>query len=171
MRALHVLDCSLPRVAGYTSRTRSILAHQGKIGITPIAVTGLRQGPCDRERESIEGVDHYRTRTPALRLAGRLHAMPLGREAVEMAALERRIFEVEEAFSVDLIHAHSPILCGIPAHIAARKLGVPSVYEIRAFWEDAAARPGSGRAEAARYVVTRGLETGLCRAVDAVVAI
>jgi len=171
MRALHVLDCSLPRVAGYTSRTRSILVHQAKIGISPLALTGLRQGESPQDRETIEDIDHYRTRAPDRRLGARLHAVPLGREAVEMACLGRRILEVYREAKVDLLHAHSPILCGIPAYTMARKLGLPCVYEIRAFWEDAAARPDERGARALRYAATRGLETGLCRSVDAVIAI
>ena len=38
----------------------------------------------------------------------------------------------------DIIHAHSPILVGYPAFKIAKQRGIPFVYEIRAFWEDAA---------------------------------
>jgi hypothetical protein len=33
----------------------------------------------------------------------------------------------------DVLHAHSPALCGMAGLRVARKLGIPLVYEIRAF--------------------------------------
>src|SRR6185503_16384057 len=96
---------------------------------------------------------------------------PLLREAVEMAALARQILKIHRAAPVDLIHAHSPVLCGIPAHAVARRLLLPSVYEVRAFWEDAAESQGRDHGGSPRYAAIRALETRLCRSVDAVVAL
>jgi PEP-CTERM/exosortase A-associated glycosyltransferase len=112
---------------------------------------------------------HHRTPSPAAR--ARLRGAPAVSEAVEMAALWRRILSLHGREAVDVIHAHSPILCGLPAHAAARRLGVPSVYEIRAFWEDAAAQRGQGHHGSARYGAVRALETRLVRYADAVVVI
>jgi PEP-CTERM/exosortase A-associated glycosyltransferase len=50
----------------------------------------------------------------------------------------------------------------------SKKRGVPLLYEIRAFWEDAAVGTGTGREGSAKYRVTRALETWACRRVDAV---
>lgn len=171
MSVLHVLDRSLPCVAGYTSRTRAILEHQAALGIEPIAVTGVRQGPSPLDRETIDGIEHYRTRALALLAGRRLGAAPLVRESMEMAALGRRIVQIHRDTKVDLIHAHSPVLCGIPALATARALSLPGVYEIRAFWEDAAESQGKGSAASARYGAIRGMETSLCRSADGVVAI
>jgi glycosyltransferase involved in cell wall biosynthesis len=53
-------------------------------------------------------------------------------------ALASRIEAVARAWRPDVLHAHSPALCGLAAVRAGRRLGIPVVYEIRAFWEDAA---------------------------------
>ena len=168
MRVLHVLDRSLPLVAGYTSRAAAILEHQAALGLDPIALTSVRQEG-EPTSEPIHGVMHHRTPTPAART--RLRGAPVASEVVEMAALWRRILTLRQEVGLDLIHAHSPILCGLPAHAAARRLGVPSVYEIRAFWEDAAEHRGQGRRGSARYATVRALETRLARSADAVVVI
>ncbi len=165
MRVLHVLDRSLPLVAGYTTRAAEILEHQAALGLDPVALTGVRQGGGDAS-ESIHGVPHHRTPAPGWPLG-----TPVLGEAAEMAALGRRILALHREAPVALIHAHSPILCGLPAHAAARRLGVPSVYEIRAFWEDAAEQRAEGPRGRARYAAIRALETRLARSVDAVVAI
>jgi hypothetical protein len=44
---------------------------------------------------------------------------------------------------------------GMAAVKAGRRLGIPVVYEIRAFWEDAAAGNGTGREGSAKYWLTR----------------
>ena len=164
MKILHVLDRSLPRVAGYTARAAAVLEHQTMLGLEPVALTSARQ---DGEplSERIRGVMHHRTPAPAA--WSPLRGVPS--EALEMAALGRRVLAL--GTGVDLIHAHSPIHCGLPAHAAARRLGVPSVYEIRAFWEDAVERPGHGRHGSARYTAVRALETRLAGAADAVVVV
>ena len=45
----------------------------------------------------------------------------------------------------DILHAHSPVLNAIPALWVGRRLGIPVVYEVRAFWEDAAVDHGTSR--------------------------
>jgi PEP-CTERM/exosortase A-associated glycosyltransferase len=169
MRVLHVLDLSLPVVAGYTSRARAILENQAAIGIDAMAVTGLRQGSSDVASEHIGGIRHHRTNVRAP--LDRLRAAPALRELIEMAAIGGRTVDVARDAEVDVIHAHSPVLCGMPAHAAARRVGLPSVYEIRAFWEDAAANQGRDHEGSPRYAAIRGLETRLVKSVDATVAI
>jgi PEP-CTERM/exosortase A-associated glycosyltransferase len=168
MRVLHVLDRSLPVVAGYTSRAAAIFEHQAALGVEPAALTGPRQGGSGSE-EPIHGVPHYRT--PETASLARLRGVPVLHEAAEMAALHKRIVAVHREAPFDLFHAHSPILCGLPALAAARRLGVPCVYEIRAFWEDAAEQRGRGRHGSARYGTIRALETFLGHSVDALVTI
>jgi PEP-CTERM/exosortase A-associated glycosyltransferase len=71
----------------------------------------------------------------------------------------------------DIIHAHSPVLNAIPAIRVGRALGIPVVYEVRAFWEDAAVDHGTIRAWDLRYRLTRGLETRALRRSAAVTTI
>ena len=71
----------------------------------------------------------------------------------------------------DILHAHSPALCGAAALKIARKHGIPLVYEIRAFWEDAAVGNGTGRENSLKYLLTRELENHVVAGADAVMTI
>lgn len=164
MRILHVLDHGLPLQSGYTFRTRAILHAQMARGWQVAAVTGARQGATAATEERVDGIDFFRTAPPS-----KLPA-PLG-EVREIAALAARASAVAERFRPDVIHAHSPVLGGLAALRVARKHRLPLLYEIRAFWEDAAVGNGTGREGSARYRATRALETWLCRRADAVAVI
>lgn len=166
-RVLHVLDHSLPLHSGYTFRTRAILKAQAAAGLEVRAITGQRHAAEAGEGESFEQIDGLMFhRTPGIANG------PVGlREAAEIAALDAAIRVLAEKWRPDIIHAHSPALCGAGALRAARALGVPLVYEIRAFWEDAAVGNKTGREGSLKYRLTRALETRVVRAADAVFTI
>lgn len=165
MRILHVLDHGLPLHSGYTFRTRAILKAQIARGWTVAAVTGPRHGAAPAPFEQIDGLDFFRT--PPLAPGG----LPLLREWREVRRFEGRIAQVVEAFRPDILHAHSPVLDAIAAGRVARRMGLPLVYEIRAFWEDAAVGNGTGREGSFKYRLTRALETRAVRRADAVAVI
>jgi PEP-CTERM/exosortase A-associated glycosyltransferase len=163
VRILHVLDVSVPVVAGYTSRSRYIVEAQRALGLDPVVLTSVRQpNPEGRAMEEIGGIRYHRTLRPA---------SSKRQPALEMHHLRRRVLEVARQEQVDVIHGHSSILCGLPSHVAARQLGLPSVYEIRAFWEDAAVTSGTAREGSLQYRAIRLAETALARRVDALVGI
>lgn len=164
MRILHILDHGLPVHSGYTFRTRAILKAQIARGWQVAAVTGARHGQSPAARECIEGIDFHRTPAP------RAFPAPLG-ELVEIAALARRIDAVAAHFRPDIIHAHSPVIDALAALRVARRRRLPLVYEIRAFWEDAAVGNGTAREGSWRYRLTRALETHAVRRADAVAVI
>ena len=170
-RILHVLDHGLPLQSGYTFRTRAILKAQEAAGLTVRAITGLRHYaapvPDAARADGAEWLDDLAFwRTP-----GTPARLPVWREWAEVRALAHRIVDVARVWRPDVLHAHSPALCGLAARIAARRLGVPLVYEIRAFWEDAAVGNGTGRAGSARYRMTRQLENRVIAGADALVVI
>jgi len=70
-----------------------------------------------------------------------------------------------------VLHAHSPALCGLAAVRAGQRLGIPVVYEIRAFWEDAAVGNGTGADGNLKYRLTRALENHVVAQAKAVVTI
>lgn len=173
MRVLHVLDISIPMLAGYTSRSRYIINNQRALGLDPVVLTSVRhEGIPGCAMEELDGVRYYRT-LPALanpltdRLAGRAYS----KEALEVHHLRRRIVEVARREKPDLIHGHSSILCGLPAYLAARQLGIPVVYEIRAFWEDAAVDAGTNSEGSFKYRAIQRAETELAKKVDALIGI
>ena len=164
MKVLHVLDHSLPLGSGYSYRSRSIVAAQKRLGLEPVVLTSPKQGTPSDGCESIDGIRHYRTG----RTGGRL---PFARELRLMLRLASRIIRVARVEGAELIHAHSPSLNGLPALVAGRRLGVPVVYEVRTFWEDAAVNNGSFAEGSLRYRVSRGLENVVLRRADRIAAI
>ncbi|MCA9554529.1 MAG: glycosyltransferase [Myxococcales bacterium] len=172
MRVLHILDISVPVLAGYTSRSRYIVLNQKALGIDPVVLTSVRQeNPTDCSMEELDGIRYYRTHPPAPGLLDAVADKPVARELMEIHHLRRRIVEVAKREDPDLIHAHSSILCGIPGLLAARELGIPCVYEIRAFWEDAAVDLGRTAVGSPRYVATQKAETLLAKQADGVIGI
>jgi PEP-CTERM/exosortase A-associated glycosyltransferase len=171
-RILHVLDHSLPIHSGYTFRTRAILKAQQAMGLEVRGVTGPRYNGVDPARpgaaEEHDGLLFHRTPPLPAFAAG---ALPGLREWRETAHFARTVEQVVAAWKPDVIHAHSPVLCGQAALRVARRHGIPLVYEIRAFWEDAAVGNGTGTHGSLKYRLTRGLENHVVRAADAVVTI
>jgi len=86
-------------------------------------------------------------------------------------SLAKRLDAVVEAWRPDILHAHSPALNGLAALGVARRRKLPLLYEIRAFWEDAAVGNGTGREGSLRYRLVRALETHVARRADAVAVI
>ncbi len=164
MRILHVLDHSLPLHSGYTFRTRAILKAQMARGWTVAGVTGPRYHTGDAPFETLDGIDFHRTKQMR-------RLPPVVGELAEIASFARRIGEVVERFRPDILHAHSPVIDPLAAMRAAKRHGLPLLYEIRAFWEDAAVGNGTGTEGSAKYRAIRGLETWAARRVDAVAVI
>lgn len=167
IRALHVLDHSIPLHSGYTFRTAALLREQRALGWQTFHLTSPKQGKTTAPFEDVDGLRFYRTPLPE----GSLANLPILGEIALMKRLETRLEEVAREVRPDIIHAHSPVLNALPAIKVARKLGIPVVYEIRAFWEDAAVDHGSTREGSLRYRATRALETRAIRQVDHVFTI
>ena len=168
-RVLHVLDHSLPLHSGYTFRTRAIMHAQAAMGWEVRGITGLRHYAEGPDTEQAEGLTFHRARGDAKGPAGLREWREIGALASGIVALARA--KEAEGFRPDVIHAHSPALSGMAGLRAARALGVPFVYEIRAFWEDAAVGNGTGREGSVRYMLTRTLENHVIAGAGAIVTI
>ncbi len=163
-RILHVLDHSLPLHSGYTFRTRAILKAQAAMGLEVRGITGLRHFKDGPDIEAVDGITFHRTRGTA--------SGPVAyREWREINLLADAIVALAADWRPDILHAHSPALCGKAALVAGKRLGIPVVYEIRAFWEDAAVSNGTGSEGSVKYRLTRALENHVVAGADAVVTI
>ncbi len=163
-RVLHILDHSLPAQSGYTFRTRALMRAQLALGWDVAGVTSARHPLAGPEVETVDGLTFHRT--PFLSaLPSPLH------EWQEVAALERRVAALVESFQPDVLHAHSPVLTALAAGRVARRTGLPLLYEIRAFWEDAAVGNGTDREGSLRYRLVRMAETRAVRGANAVAVI
>lgn len=167
MKILHVFDHTLPLHSGYTFRSAAILRNQRKLGWQTFHLSGPKQLDCSVAEEDADGLHFYRTPKPV----GLLAKLPGADPFAVMSAIEKRLLGLARVLQPDVIHAHSPVLDAVPAIRVGRRLGIPVVYEIRAFWEDAAVDHGSTKEGSLRYRLTRALETWAVRRADAVTVI
>jgi PEP-CTERM/exosortase A-associated glycosyltransferase len=170
MRILHILDHSLPLHSGYTFRTLAILRQQRKLGWDTIHLTSAKQDTGEDAHGAEQEVDgwHFFRTQPLNRWWGRL---PVLRQVGVIAGLVRRLHQIAQASRPHILHAHSPSLNAIAALRVGQALGIPVVYEIRAFWEDAAADHGTSRPGGLRYQLTRAIENYVLRRADAITTI
>ncbi|WP_288378470.1 TIGR04063 family PEP-CTERM/XrtA system glycosyltransferase [uncultured Massilia sp.] len=167
MRVLHVLDHSIPLHSGYTFRSRSILREQRALGWETFHVTGSKQHSGDALEETVDGLHFYRT--PASKSA--LAKLPVLNQKEVIDGLTKRLAEIIPVVKPDVLHAHSPSLNAVAALRAGKRFGIPVVYEVRAFWEDAAVDHGTSSENGLRYRATRALETWALKRADAVTTI
>ena len=159
MRILHILDHSIPLHSGYTFRTAAILREQRALGWETFHLTSPKQGKTAAEVEDVDGLRFYRCPVPEAGPAG-INELRL------MRATEARLEQLARELKPDVLHAHSPVLNAIPAIRVGKRLGIPVVYEIRAFWEDAAVDHGTTAEGSIRYRATRAMETWALKRVD-----
>jgi len=195
LRVLHVAATSVPHVNGYTMRLASIVREQAQRGLDPRVLTapfypGRLQPPTAVSRD---GVDYQRCQHPlettergwragavrSLRSMAKSASCPRPLAGVALLAEERLLLnrferDIERAAAdqrVDLIHAHTPYRCALPAIAVARRLGLPVIYEVRGLWEDTAVAEGRIQANGATYRHVRRSEDRALRSADAVIAI
>lgn len=134
-RILYFLHNSLPYSSGgYATRGHGLLQGMRKIGYDMICVT--RPGfPNDTitiapedvpPLDVIDGVPYHRITAPCRRkMAGH------GYMEAAAAEIETKLRE----YRPELVIAASNHLTSLPAQLAATRLGVPFIYEVRGFWE------------------------------------
>jgi glycosyltransferase involved in cell wall biosynthesis len=148
-RILFVASSAMPyHLSGYTRRTHAL-------------VTGARRDGWDVQFATRPGYPADRTDTVSPDLAAKIDlkgAEPLILEGPSLArmpidrwvAAAADIIEAKaRALAVSAIHAPSNWQNGLPALIAARRLGLPFVYGVRGFWEmtRASRQPNWARSE------------------------
>lgn len=169
MKILHILDHSIPLHSGYTFRTRAILEQQKALGWETYHLTGPKHNQVakpEAREEVIDGLKFYR----ADELSG-IWSLPIINQWSVVKSLQQRLDEIIPQIKPDIIHAHSPALNGVAAVAACKKYNIPVVYEIRAFWEDAAVDHGTSKEGGLRYRLTRALETYVIKKASAVTTI
>lgn len=157
-RVLYVASSSQPyHISGYTSRTHGILqAIQGN-GWNVTCVT--RPGyPYDRTDalvkpleggNSLDGINYEALQGPHRRKVPLDEYLLKSADIIEAKAREER---------PTLIHAASNYETALPALIAARRLGIPFVYEVRGLWEYTSASKTPGWEQTERFTLDRELE-------------
>lgn len=140
-RVFYLLHNSLPyNSGGYATRTHGLLTGIRNLGEFDPAGFSRPGYPSDHKKyisqslpsvipriDSVDGVEYYRADQSIRKSSLTLE------EYVEVFAKELEQRGREQR--VRLIHAASNYPNGLAASVAARRLGVPSVYEVRGLWE------------------------------------
>jgi len=162
LRIAHIFDHSLPLHSGYSFRSLALLEGQRRLGWDTFHMTTPRQGNALADTEQVGALDFHR----AAPISG--PQWPILRELREIQSSRRRLEQLVAEKKPHILHAHSPLLTGLAALSVARRFDLPLVYEIRAFWEDAAVGNQKDKENSFRYHATKRLETWLCHRADAV---
>lgn len=166
LKILHILDHSLPFHSGYAFRTQNIFQAQRKRGWEAVGLTSPEHGRIlkgnGERHESVDGYTYYRSGDVSAGI------FPLVNAGRDMAVLTRRIQDVVKTEKPDLLHVHSPVLNAISALRVGRRLALPVVYEIRAFWDDATVDHGIYAQDSWQYKLMQSLELRACRKADQV---
>jgi PEP-CTERM/exosortase A-associated glycosyltransferase len=151
---------------GYCIRGYYITKFQKKDGLTPYVLTSPRQYEGNTEATH-DAIRYFRTKVDN----GFLSRIPVVRELIQIVKVKNRICDIARVEHFDWLHAHSPVLWGISAAWAGKILKKKVIYEIRAFWEDAAVDAGKYKENSVLYKITRWLETIIVKKVYKVVVI
>ncbi len=166
LRILHVLDHSLPLHSGYSFRSAALFREQRRLGWETLHLTTPKHTAPGPDIEQSDDLTFYRT--PPLSTTWRLPGLS---ELSLIRAVAARIEQIAKVEKIDILHAHSPVLNALACLMAARRLRLPVVYEVRGFWEDAAVSHGTAAPGGVRYRLTRSLETFALKRSQAVTTI
>ena len=157
-KVLYVASSSLPyHYTGYTSRTHHLLRAIQAKGWSVHCIT--RPGyPTDRPDtkglteeliHEIDGLIYERVPGNNRREVRYDHYLAEAADKIEQIALRLK---------PSIIQAASNYEAGLPALIAARRLGIPFVYEVRGLWEYTAASKKPGWEHTERFELDKRLE-------------
>lgn len=157
---------------GYSTRTRGIVEGlaQAGIDVTVVARAGYPwDSAVDRAKPKkarhtavLDGIQYVHL--PGLNL----NTEPLNRYILQSADALVREAKLQRP---SIIHAASNFRNALPALIAARRLGLPFVYEVRGLWEVTEASKKAGWTETERYRHMAELEALVAIEADRVLAI
>lgn len=172
MSVAYVAASSLPHhISGYTLRTHDLIRAIGRAGWTVSALT--RAGyPWDR-KDSVKIEADVLTYPVDDVIYQRLEGPGSNRTAFDqyVEAAATSLTAALKAKKPALVHAASNYVNALPALIAARRAGLPFVYEVRGLWELTAAQRTVTGETSERFEQTRELENRVAREADVVLAI
>jgi glycosyltransferase involved in cell wall biosynthesis len=176
-RAAYVASSAQPfQITGYTVRTHQLLSALNAAG-TPTTCF-IRPGyPHDRARLIQAWPENTRN---AQEFTYTIGAVPYQTSWVPgidhdpedfMGRMADRLVEQFEAFQPTVVQAASNYRNALPALIAARRLGIPFIYEVRGLWELTTASRKSGWETTERFRFDREMELRLASEADRVLTI
>ena len=115
IRVLHILNHSYPYTDGYALRSYHMINGQRRHGLEPKVLTSPKHEPSyARNPEIFQNTRYYRTPNQT----GNSNSAILGNLGIVYSLLHQ-IRKIHYHDTFDLIHAHSPSLCGLAALLSA----------------------------------------------------
>ncbi len=173
MKVLHILETSFPHVVGYTIRARAIIDNQRRLGLDPVVVTSpffKAQNPRTAV-EQLNGTTYYRTNHIPAPSANRSKLSSYAVRALMMSRYRRAVLDVVLKERPDVIHAHSSYgnaYAGLPA---ARRMGLPLLYEVRTLWGESAVIEDGWKRNSWKHRLIWRFELGAMQRADLVIPI
>lgn len=174
MKVLHVLEHSVPKLVGYTIRSKYIIENQKKSGMDPVVITSPLMETDKNylfDFELINGVKYYRTSMLNKLKQGDNLLHRLVKRYYYSRSYFKAIVQVAKKERPDIIHAHSSYLNGIRGTQAARKMGIPSLFEARGLWADTAVGSGEISEDSWKFKFVTHMEFKAMKIADGVVTI
>ncbi|CAB3823080.1 D-inositol-3-phosphate glycosyltransferase [Achromobacter animicus] len=166
----YFLHCSYPfHVNGYSRRSEAVCRSLIALGADVLCYTRLGY-PEDRDDAIKDG------NPPLPHEFNGYRRMPL-RDSRSLTAADYIIRSSDEILNairlenLNLVQAPSNYVNALPALLAARKAGIPFVYEVRGLWELTAVSRIPGFETTEKFACMRGLELSIAQSADLVLAI
>ncbi len=167
----YFIHCSLPHHSnGYATRSHSVLTALKELGLNAIGDT--RPGyPWDVrfDKKPKNLTKHVIDEVKYEHLPGIIQREMTISDYINEAS---KLIEMEVTKNgAKIIHACSNYLNAFPSLIAARRLGLPFIYEVRGFWEITEASRNPGWVKSDKYAVDKKMESLLIRNADAIITL
>lgn len=167
-KLVYCLSMSMPfSTSGYSTRSHGVIKGLQQAGWHVLAV--VRSGfPADQSMGELEGTRRE------IQIDGVTYIVSSGwwRDSTPlpsyMAAVSDYFMREADVFGAEIVVAASNHVVALPALAAARRLGLPFVYEVRGLWEVTRASLQPLWADSENFKISRGLEAQAAREADLV---
>jgi PEP-CTERM/exosortase A-associated glycosyltransferase len=174
MRILHVLMGSLPDITGYSIRSQEIMSSEKKLGLDVYAITSPYQKNVNvsNKHEVIQSIPFYRTNLwDTSGTDGKRSADHFIKKYFLFNHFKKKVYELCLELKPDVIHGHSYFFSGYPAAWAAKKMGIPFIYELRGLIQDSGVSRSKFKVNSLQYRYIDYMEGRTFRAASKVVTI
>lgn len=164
----YILNNSLPYSSiGYATRSQGMAECLNENGFQVVGITrpgfpldaglGIKNKKDVLLIERVNGIEYHRVLYPNKKEMSLLEYVEKSAEA-----LEKKIKEFEPG----LVISASNYICGMPALIASRRIGVPFIYEVRGFWELSRASREPSYSNSVGFKVQEAMEAFVANSAD-----
>ncbi|MDE5832798.1 MAG: glycosyltransferase family 4 protein [Desulfovibrio sp.] len=172
-RICYILHNSLPySTGGYATRSAGVAAGLRDAGREVVAITRpgyLRSIRAAYKAEDFDPEGRVIAGTRYVNILNPSRAETSIRNYAELAAAE--LIKLFRLYKPEVVVAASNHGTALPALMAARKLGIPFIYEVRGLWEITHMSREPGYADSTDFLINKILETEVCKEADYVFAL